>query len=458
MQIKNYFKGLKDAVLNKSFNSGSMPLGLVWALQNVGFTWNINYENNYRNKIVYAVETLIVKKLIEVPVTVSKIVNQKSFRKLNKSINPEQVQAFKEISLDEIPDHPINILLQNPNDYQSRIEFMEAFWYNYNLGKYGGMIWAETAGDDARPSRAGKPVQLHVLPSNQIYVDRSNDFRAPIKSIIYTTREGQTINLDPANVMQLRRWHPQSDILSFSPQEVASQLIAKNDANSIAQGSAFVNGGTGILLSSDAAINSQTGSLEDKMSIEQMALLKENITKDIKGAYNNKNVNFTNGYVNVQKLGDTLADLELIEAAKSDWKEYASMRGVHPVLVGSESAATESNVTTAYKVLVTNYVIPDLRKFDEKFTSFLFSFYGEKDIVSFHDITEFSELTPDYEVMKRTFGTPLLTVDETRKIFNYDAFGGDKGDAILVGSNFQTLDDLISADTTGKEMQTFLNQ
>jgi hypothetical protein len=60
--------------------------------------------------------------------------------------------------------------------------------------------------------------------------------------------------------------------------------------------------------------------------------------------------------------------------------------------------------------------------------------------------------------MMRTFGTPLLTVDETRKIFNYDAFGGDKGDAILVGSNFQTLDDLLSADTTGKDMQTFLNQ
>jgi len=440
MQIKNYIKGLANAVLNKS--EGGMPLGLVWALQNIGFSWNVNYEKNYVNKIVYAVENIVVKKLVETPLIVSKVINKKTLRKFNKEIRPEYLHAFKELSLEEMPDHEIQALLDKPNDYQTRTEFLEAFWYNYNLGLYGGMIWAEMPGDDVRENRRGKPIALHVLPSNCVSVTTSNDFRNPISRVIFTTYQGQTIDINPQHIMFMRRWNPETNVESFSPQKAGSSIIARNDANSIAQGSAFVNGGTGILLSSDMGTDAN-GKSFNKISKEQMSQLKDTITKNIKGSYNNKNINFTNGYVNVQKLGDTLADLELIEAAKNDWKEYAAMRGVHPVLIGSEQASTESNVEMAYKVLVTNYVIPDLRKFDEKITAFMLNFYNEKDLVIKHDVTEFSELAPDLKLMKDTFGTPLLRVDEVRRLFNYDALGGNEGNAILVESGKQLLSDLM---------------
>ena len=440
MQIKNYFKTLGNSLLNKS--DGNLPISLVYALQNIGFSWGQNYEKNYVNKIVYAVENIVVKKLVETPLIVSKVVNQKAYRKLNKAQKAEFIHAFKEISLQEIPDHEIQILLDKPNDYQTNIEFLEAFWYNYNLGLYGGMIWAEMPGDDVREGKRGKPVALHVLPSNLVSLTMSNDYRSPVSKVIFTTYQGQTIEIYPEHVMFMKRWNPASNIESFSPQKAGAQIIARNDANSIAQGSAFVNGGTGILLSSDVG-SDNNGKQYHKMSGEQMSALKDNIKKDMQGAANNKNVNFTNGYVNVQKLGDTLADLQLIEAAQNDWKEYASMRGVHPVLIGSESASTESNVTMAYKVLVTNYVIPDLRKFDEKITHFLGGFYNEEGLVINHDITEFNELAPDLKLMKDTFGTPLLTIDEVRKIFNYEALGGEEGKSILVESGKQMLSDLL---------------
>lgn len=439
MQIKNYIKGVANAILNK--NEGGMPLGLVWALQNIGFSFSINYEKNYVNKIVYAVENIVTKKLVETPIIVSKVKNKKTLRKFNKELRPEYLYAFKELSLEEVPDHEIQKLLDKPNDYQTRTEFLESFWFNYNLGLYGGMIWAEMPGDDVRENRRGKPIALHVLPSNCVSITTSNDFRNPISRVIFTTYQGQTIDINPEHIMFMKRWNPETNVESFSPQKAGSSIIARNDANSIAQGSAFVNGGTGILLSSD--IGSDANGRFNKMSSEQMSQLKDRITNTIKGAHNNQNVNFTNGYVNVQKLGDTLADLQLIEAAQNDWKEYAAMRGVHPVLIGSENASTESNVEMAYKVLVTNYVIPDLRKFDEKITDFMLSFYNESDLVIKHDITEFSELAPDLKLMKDTFGSPLLKINEVRRVFNYDDLPGKEGDAIIVESGKQLLSDLM---------------
>ncbi len=418
-------------------SSGGLPLGLVWALQNIGFTWNYNYERNYYNKMVYAVENLIVTKSVEVEITVSKIINKKAARKYSKYIVPELIYAFKQVGFEDATDSEIQMLLDKPNSYQTRIEFMESFWYNYNLGQHGGMIWAEMPGNDARRMR---PIALHVLPSNLVSITQSNDFRNPIAKIIFTTYQGQTFEINPANVMVLQRWNPESNIYSFSTQKAAQPIIARNDANTIAQGSAFVNGGTGILLSSDIAV--VDGNVVNKMSAEQMSALKDQITKTISGAHNNKKINYTNGHVKVDKLGDTMADLQLVEAANNDWKEYAALRGVNPVLIGSEKASTESNVIEARKALVTGVVLPQLRKFDEKITEFLSRLFDVKGYSINHEVTDYTELTPDLKMLKDTFGSPVLTIDEQRAIYDYESLG-QNGEKILVPNNLQTLDDLL---------------
>lgn len=389
------------------------------------FTWlnGVGIEG-YDNKIVYSGMNLLVKKLIEVPIIVSKVENKKALKSYYKTSNPERLALNKAIALTELEDHELITLLKKPNSYQTGMELMDAFWHNWLFGD-GYLIVIPTDNGPGIDSRRFKAKELHAINRNRVTALKSNDPYNPIAKYRIMLLNGQSLELDPGYVFHMAKWNPKPEELhGFGTMNAMGKTVSKDEQSEIAQGSAFINGGRGTLFSSDWTNGQEP---VEKMTGEQMALLKKTMVEDYAGAKNNRRMHFTNGMVNVQNFGDTLAEMQLIEAGKSNWKDIYTVLGIPIVLGPSAEAMTESNVIAGYKSLVTNAVVPDLRRFDQKFNQWIQAWYGEG-ISANHDITEFSELTPDYKLLKEVYGdAPYLTPNEKRKLFNFDTDDKTKG-------------------------------
>lgn len=454
--------------MNKFQKWGAELLGIknmmmpgVALLLNGGFSWGFRTKNSqltlgYQNKIVYAVVNVLVRKLVEVPIIVSKVKSQKDLARVktysfNKGNHDGKFHKYMAKALDELEDHDLITLLDEPNDYQTGIELREAFWMNYELSG-DGYLFVETAGEGRRE---GKPVFLHALNADRVVPYRSGgDWRTPIDYYTYTTWNGEQITIRPEQLMHMSKWSPFDPIKGgLSPQDALGSTIEKNNQNAIAQGAAFRNGSTGTIIGSDSIV--ADGKQYFKLSKEAVADIKETTQRDWAGSSNSLKTHVTNGHVTVQKLGDTLIDLNAINANKEDVQFIAAGYGMSAILVGDMSGGTDSNVAAAYKALVTNVVVPELRKFDMKFRRFMRNWYaGEKLDVS-HDLTEFTELAPDLKLMKEVYGMPNISEDERRKIFNFDEMPNGIGKAILVPSGLQTIESILEPeleiDPNGKQ-------
>lgn len=391
----------------------------------------------YRNKIVYATVNVLVRKLLEPPLIVSKVKSEKSLRRLKThslskgnetgGYNIKQAKA-----LDELEEHALIDLLQNPNDYQTEMDLKESFWFNYELAG-DGYLFAER-NDGGR--RDGEPVFLHSLNADRVTPYRgSSDWRTPIEYYTFSAWNGEQITIYPQDLMHMTKWSPFDPILGgYSPQRSLSLSIAKNNEGDIASASAFKNGGTGTILSSDVLVHE--GEAYQKLSVEQVASIKETVHRDMKGAHNNGNIVVTNGMVHVQKYGDTLVDMGIISSNSADKEDICAAWGVDSILIGAKDGGTENNVKAAYKALVTNVCVFELRKFDQKFKQFSKDWYKGEKIDCSHDLTEYSELAPDLEIMKKVYGeSHQVTGNEYRKIINLDRSEDPIMDMFLIPQN-----------------------
>lgn len=438
MQIKQYFKSLALKALGYS-----PVLGAGFAY-NFGraFTWlNGNGISGYNNKIVYAGLNLKIRKLTEPNVIVSKVKNGRALKQYYKSETPNNNRkVLKELSLEEVDNHPLIDLLECPNEFQTGIELMEQFWFNYEYGD-GYLIALGASDGPGADSRNFKPVNLYAPNRNRVVPQKSNDRFNPIAFYLITLNNGEQLQLGQDQVFHMKKWNPDNnDVNGHSFMSPAGKTVSKNEENQTAQGMAFVNGGRGTLFSSDMMTDG-SGQVIEKMTGEQMSALKETMVRDYTGAINNRKMNFVNGKVEVQNYGDTLAEMELIDADTADWKDIYSVLGIPIVLGPISEASTESNVKAGYKALVTNTIVPELRKFDMKFKRWIELWFG-KDIIASHDLTEFNELAPDLKLLMEVYGKPNMTEDERRGLFNLDKLPGGNGGVVLVPSGLMTLEQI----------------
>jgi phage portal protein BeeE len=406
------------------------------------FTWlNGNGISGYNNKIVYAGLNLKIRKLVEPDMIVYKVKNKKALRTFYKNDTSNNARVVsKAIALDEIDEHPLIELLERPNDFQTGIELMEQFWFNYEFGD-GYLIALGSQDGPGADSRKFKPNYLYAPNRNRVLCEKSNDPFNPISVYRITLNNGEQLTLDPNQVFHLKKWNPENnEVNGHSFMNPAGKTVSKNEENQTAQGSAYMNGGRGTIFSSDLMTDGAGGVVE-KMTGDQMSKLKDAMIKDYTGSVNNRKMNFINGKVEVQNYGDTLAEMELIDAEKADWRDMYAVLGI-PVALGPDtSASTESNVKAGYKALVTNTIVPELRKFDMKFKRWIELWYG-LDIIASHDLTEFNELAPDLELLSKVYGKPTLSEDERRALFNFDEMSNGLGKTMLVPSGLMTLEQI----------------
>lgn len=445
MNIKGAFKVLTEKAVAVSYKASEITGSTIYGAALVD--WMGGRSSTYMNSgyagndTVYSVMRVLLDKIVEAPLALNKVLDEKSSRQIGqiKSLDDHKIIKHKLLSLkafDEITSDPLLDLLNNPNSYQSSIEFWEAFWGWYT--SYGdAYIFGLSPGEDSR--NYGKPISLHIIPASIVTKQYGGDVWNPEIRYIFSLR-GVQFNLGQEDIFNMSRWNP-TNLNPYgdglSPLQPGGKVVVKNDLNQTAQASAFKNGGSVTLLSGDPA--------KGVLTPVQMDAMKQHINDQMVGAHNNKNIVMTNGYLSVQKVGDTLADMQLVVSDQTDRVKIATLFGVDPILVGDKSASSYNNAAEAYKGLVRNVVVAALNRRDLAFTNWIIPKFGYVKTVLTSDISYYSELQPDYAIISSYVTNPklILSSDEIRVLFGFDTKGGNYEKAI-VPSGYMDYEDVFT--------------
>ena len=371
-------------------------------------------KNGYaRNVHVFTATNVYLNKAKVAPFLLNKVKNERKAIKYEQFIRSKddshrlEALMLKEQAFEEIEDHHLLSLLNNPNTYQTASEFRESI-----LGFYKtlGEAFVYGIGPLSGPN-AGKFKELHVISPTMIEPVFSNKMLDPI-SHYQLDLDGQAVRIEKENIMHFKKWNPLNPLRGLSSAEVGLKTLKRNESNHTAMTKAFQNGGVAHMLSSEGGV---------ALDQTQMDLINQRLMAKLQGPENYHNILATNGMVKATKIGESPADLKLIESDVHDRGIIAAMLGIDPILVGDKNGSSFANQEQAYKALVTNLIMPDLITLGENLSAWLLPRYkGEKLHLSF-DTTVYSELAPDLKLLVSVYGQPLLTENEKRSVFNWDA-------------------------------------
>lgn len=448
---------LVDNLLNKVFFGQFLSNGQVtWLARNAATYVKDGYSSNEH---VYSAIRVYLNKIKVAPFLLSEVKNTAklghytNYRKSSDETVRLKALEHKQKSLTEIVTHELLDLLNNPNSWQTRSEFIESVFGFYKLlGET--FIYGIRPGVDSINHKKFK--ELHVLPSHLVEVVYSGDYQNPVRGYNFSLGD-RTVEIPASEVLHLGSWNPNYDqfgsqLRGFSGLDAGRKTLTRNAANQTAQTKAYQNGGSAYLLSSDSELRTLTP--------DQVDLINDAIKRKIQGADNFHNITATSGMVKAQKIGESPADLQLLDADKHDRSKIGMLFGIDPILLGDKGASSYNNQEQAYKSLVTNIILPDLCDFSEKLMTWLVPMYetdGTKLYLEF-DSTIYSELAPDLKMLKEIYGSPLLTENEKRGVFNWDSSKLPEMDKIYIKVGFVPLEmagdvAMVQSQPFGKEPQ-----
>jgi phage portal protein BeeE len=313
----------------------------------------------------------------------------------------------KALNTAQLFDSDLNNLLNRPNEYQGRAQFM-ALLYAFYLSAGEAFIWLNRGNvkqrydkltgqliDRSDKEMDAMPVlEMYVLPSNymKVYSDPENIFGISgycleVAGVKLEIRKGDIIHwrdlnlkFDPTSGTHLRgmtRMTPGNKTVQENKDIVKSSVrMYQND------------GAKGILFAPEVGVDSLTPQQEGDIRTVVNAKINEN---DIKGA-----VALLMGYKwEYIDLAINAVDLSLIEGRTKNQQELCALWDT-PHLLFIPTEATLANLESAKRNWVNDVIIPASKELDDLLNLRLlpaFDLTGKAKIIS--DFTELPELQED---------------------------------------------------------------
>jgi HK97 family phage portal protein len=117
----------------------------------------------------------------------------------------------------DIPNHPFELLLQHPNELDSRYEFLFATFAMFKLN--GNAYWYLNGEDENAP-----PDELWFIPPHMI--EPVPDRQSYIRGFLYHPGDGQEIFLEPWQICHFKRYNPFSRFVGLSALESLAVVSA----------------------------------------------------------------------------------------------------------------------------------------------------------------------------------------------------------------------------------------
>lgn len=298
-----------------------------------------------------------------------------------------------------IEGHWAEKVLNKPNDLYNKRKFIKGWAINRMLTGD-----AFVYGLEGKALSKGQFTELYLLPSQDVTINIGG-LTQPIKGYSLPNTYSLTAPLSPKNVMFSREYNTESNTFyGLSPLQSAANIIQLLEKGDKRQNAALSNGGVNnIVTPKPDQFGGVTGVAAEN--------LKQEFNDRHEGNYNS----FIRLPIEVHKVGDTPADLALLETSK-----YAinALCFVYGISVDSFLAqAKYENAKEAKKAVYEQAAIPLMNEFLEDYTAFCKMEEGVKFVLN-TDKIEILKAAPT-EVMANLTAMGA-SINEKREYMGYE--------------------------------------
>lgn len=316
-----------------------------------------------------------------------------------------------------LQDHPLAILLRQPNPYTSRYRFINALVHDFAI--YDNAYWLKT--------NDGGVYGLVRIPPTRI-VPEGNDWLTPTKFRI-TGAEG--FQVFPAEQIVYFRGYGLEQDVGISPLESLRRILREEHAGSEMREQIMRNGAraSGYLL-------------RPKDAPEWSNTARERFRTQWHAQYSGSGPGaggtpILEDGMTFTPASQTARDLQYIEARKLTREEVAAAYFVPPPMVGLLDNATFSNITEQHKMLYQDTLGPWLTMIQEEIELQLMPDFEPAPERFYVEFNLREKLTGSFEeradAIQKAVGGPTMTVNEARALDNRPPIDG--GDTLIVPLN-----------------------
>ena len=363
----NFFQKLfKTDVQKKSFGYGSVvtignTINNQFSFGGVQEDDKLINEGYVSNPDAYS----IIKKIAEVSKDIPFVVEQNT---------PDGWVLDEESSL--------NNLIKNPNPNTTEKDFrFQTMVYLLNTGD---IFWKKLV------SSFDLVTELELLESNmiQLIFDANQD----VRMYEYARKDTTLINYSPKEIIHNLYLDPSRFGIKgqrgLSPLQAAYSTLTSSNNRNTATASMLKNGGGANIISSNSDII---------MTEDQRLEIQKNTDKALGGADKfGKNI-ISTGNLNVQSLGMTSQQMQMLEGGVIDLRTLCNIFGVHSAMFNDQAAATLDNMKIADRKLYTDAVIPNNEKIIDGYNSIIpaYNSFENKELRIVQDISGVDSLQED---------------------------------------------------------------
>lgn len=293
-----------------------------------------------------------------------------------------------------VDDDPITNLINNPNPFQTRSEFIEAIMWSLELS---GKVFLECVPNKKNPKEIYvlDPRRMEVVPDEKRFV----------KSYLYLVNgKKEVLSLD--SVIFHKYHNPTNEYEGLCGSTTAGDAI-NGDILSNSYNNAFF-GNSGIPIG--------TLECERRLTDDEIELLRSQWEKSHKGTKNASRVAILFGGIKFNYLQRSPKDMEFSNQKKLFREEILAGYGVPPVLVGLLESVNYGNAKEQKKLFWQGTMTPKLRSLAERFT-LEFGLNGTSRKFMF-DLSGVDALQEDEEIKSRiafNLSKSGFSFDEIRK-------------------------------------------
>lgn len=393
IQRAQTFKALDPETANRIL-SGVKHYGI--SAQFIEDTLDQYIEKGYlMNPDVYSVVKRIASRAASIPLRVYRVQDDDKLKryKYTKSVatNERRLEYKNEALGEELPGHPLQEVLYNPNPTQTGTELIEAI-LSFKL--ITGNSFTLGIGPEAG-NNAGQIQELWTLPAHYVKIHKGTSIMEPIAGYSLNIGDTKGQMMPAKDVMHLKYFDPEFDgvknFYGLSPIKVGSKVVTVSNDTYEANAKLLQN------LGAIGMISPSSDAMLDPTQIDQ---LNKAYQKKFSGPSKYGKAIIASRAMNWQQLGMTVDDLAILESKQYNLRDICNLYGVSSVLFNDNANSTYNNMSVARKDFITDAVLPELDALVNGFNNWLAPSYGE-DIYIDYDLKDISELEPDMTALSQ---------------------------------------------------------
>ncbi len=324
------------------------------------------------NADVYAIIRYISTLASNIDWTLSEIKDEKALVSLKSREEYDlKTMTLEAKALEQISEHPILNVLANPNQLQTRSEFIYN-WCGFKLMTGNAYI------NGVAPAIGKNKTlfqELYIMPSQFMEI-MPGDIRQPIRKYILHIGV-KKIRFEPEVVNHSKYFNPDftngQSLIGMSPLQSAFRNITSSNDADIARVRAFQNQGAIGMISA--------GSNEEKMKMSNKELqsLSDKYQEKFGGVENFNKVLFTTAMAKWDNMGLSPVDMAILDSKVHDLRTLCNIYGIQSQLFNDPENKTFNNQKEAKKAAMTDVIMPLLNSLRDELNGWLVANYSKSE-------------------------------------------------------------------------------